>query len=310
MFYSIAENWSNGPPPADCEKSHAVVIGTYQRGHLLERSLACYARQSIGQRNFALVVIDDGSTDGTEQLLRGFAAGSLVDVHYFRLEKEPGTWRDSASFINMGLSYALHVIQAEYVFATHPEIMPGDDCLNMSSTVRPGTYIGHKGYYLTAEQQAAIDTVDWRTAVVNVRYLPGFYAKHPDIKGPTSDYQHDRMDQHKKWESWIFGGMHRDTWLWFGGLSEYETWGSVDVDFLARRRVCALETYTPQTNSCYVIHQNHDDPTKNVPTPRDMNAALGAVPRYLDPLSALKPELLNPGRWSKKVVHDGLELAR
>lgn len=280
--------------------NHAVVMGTYNRGHLLARSLQGYARQSIDTNELALVVLDDDSTDNTRQILKEFSFQHPAGPHifYFHLSKPPGVaWRDSASFLNLGLSFAIHSLQAQYVWATHPEIIPGKDVLLAGEHHPLGHYMGCKGYYLTPAQQEAIDTVDWQSNICNVRQIPGFYDQHPDIKGPAQDYQHYNMDHHKTWESWIFGGFRRDLWLKFGGFNESNAWGTVDLDFVTRRRLLNIPTFTPQADQCMVIHQNHDDPAKNVPTPRDMEKAHAAVPDYRGINSARRPELLHPSRW-------------
>lgn len=299
MFFSLSQSWNNGQASAK-PITHAVVMGTYNRGHLLKRSLTGYANQSIDARELALVVLDDDSTDGTRELLIEFAAQDKAPhIFYFGLTKPTGvTWRDSASFLNLGLSFAIHSLGATFVWATHPEIIPGKDVLLAGEHCPLGHYMSCKGYYLTPAQQEQIDTVPWQAdPVAAVRQITGFYDDHPEIQGPAQDYQHYRMDTHKTWESWIFGGMRAEQWRKFGGFTEFSTWGSVDVDFHGRRRLLNIPTYTPQADHCMVIHQNHDDPTKNVITPRDMEACLAALPKYSGPASARKPELLDPSRW-------------
>ena len=46
----------------------AVIMGTYNRGHLLRRSLENYAMQT--ENDFYIHVFDDGSTDNTKELVR------------------------------------------------------------------------------------------------------------------------------------------------------------------------------------------------------------------------------------------------
>lgn len=81
-----------------------------------------YAYQESLSDQDCVVVLDDGSTDDTLQVCETYAAN--MDVFYFKLaDKEPGVWRDSAAFLNMGISFAIHALNAQRVIPTHPEIV-------------------------------------------------------------------------------------------------------------------------------------------------------------------------------------------
>ena len=49
-----------------------VVVATFNRAEGLKRLLEALAEQDLGPENFEVVVVDDGSTDGTWQLLNNF----------------------------------------------------------------------------------------------------------------------------------------------------------------------------------------------------------------------------------------------
>lgn len=51
----------------------AVVLTTYNRADQIARTIESIVGQSMGE--FELLISDDGSTDGTEEICRGFAAG-------------------------------------------------------------------------------------------------------------------------------------------------------------------------------------------------------------------------------------------
>ena len=57
-----------------------VVTPTYNKLHLLRRTLASLEAQDIGADRFELVVVDDGSSDGTEEYLREYEAPFGLEV--------------------------------------------------------------------------------------------------------------------------------------------------------------------------------------------------------------------------------------
>lgn len=59
----------------------SVVIPTFNRRLLLRQSLISLARQDIGRDSFEVLVVDDGSSDGTEEEVKSFR-GEL-NVRYF-----------------------------------------------------------------------------------------------------------------------------------------------------------------------------------------------------------------------------------
>lgn len=58
-----------------------VIVPTYNRSGLLRQTLDSLVRQDLPQRSFEVIVVDDGSTDDTEQLVAGYG-GNRLDVHY------------------------------------------------------------------------------------------------------------------------------------------------------------------------------------------------------------------------------------
>jgi hypothetical protein len=261
----------------------SVVFGTYNRAALLERSLDGYVRQRLPLDRLEIVAIDDWSTDGTQELLARYAE-SLRIIAIRPPWKTPGTWRDSAAILNIGLRAA----SGQLVVSTHPEVIPGLDSLSLLyEHRRERTYRTCKAYYLTPPQQAGLDGVDWRRSNSEVRRLTGFYGDIENLDAPENAYLHAAMDRHKIWESLLFGAMTRDTWRWFGGLREFEGWGSVDVDFLHRRQALGVPTATELGDETICIHQNHDAHNRHQEVTRDITRALAAVPVYSKPEDAL-----------------------
>jgi len=140
--FTDVTGWPNAMMPPPIKTDIAVVTGTYNRAHLLLRSLfhyqACkrptwkYEPRIPGNEqdmSICLVVMDDGSTDFTRELCEKFANEQLPIYYFYMGDKQSGEWRDSAAFINQGMSFALHGLQASFVFPTHPEICVGEDTI-------------------------------------------------------------------------------------------------------------------------------------------------------------------------------------
>jgi glycosyltransferase involved in cell wall biosynthesis len=61
-----------------------IFTPTYNRAYIIERAFESLCRQS--DKNFEWVVVDDGSTDNTEELIREFQSKATFPVRYFKKE--------------------------------------------------------------------------------------------------------------------------------------------------------------------------------------------------------------------------------
>ena len=333
--FTDVTGWPNAMMPPPIETDIAVVTGTYNRAHLLLRSLfhyqACKRPRIFGNQlsidfpdtidmQICLVVMDDGSTDFTKELCEKFANEQLPIYYFYMGDKQPGEWRDSAAFINQGMSFAMHGLQASFVFPTHPEICVGEDTI---ATIvdyckeNPDCFGMAKGYYLTPEQQEHFgygkdwtwkrdllerDDIPFPTTeqFFETRSIKAFIEENPDFYNygdSTHAYHHVQVEKAKVWGSWIFCGASRATWLKFGGFGESNAWGSVDLNFHSRRHNGGFITWTPEGQNNMVVHENHDDPNVNTVTPRDMDLCMKTAGEINN--EPLQPELLNPNRWIK-----------
>lgn len=66
----------------------SVIIPTRNRAHLLEKALSSLVAQTLSQSHFEVIVVDNGSTDNTADVVNSFKK-SLTDIRYF-LEFQPG----------------------------------------------------------------------------------------------------------------------------------------------------------------------------------------------------------------------------
>lgn len=75
----------------------SVVIPTWDRAPMLADCLTSLRAQDYPKDRFELIVVDDGSTDATPDIVRSFQEGGLPEVRYIRQEhKGPNAARNAA----------------------------------------------------------------------------------------------------------------------------------------------------------------------------------------------------------------------
>jgi GT2 family glycosyltransferase len=89
-----------------------VLILSYNGRHLLDDSISSYLKNDYG--NFSVCVVDNGSTDWTEQ----FVSDNYPEVYTLRLEKNLGY----SGGLNEGLKYAFGEKGADYALITNNDV--------------------------------------------------------------------------------------------------------------------------------------------------------------------------------------------
>ena len=85
----------------------SVVIPTYNRRDLLESSIESLLNQSYPKDRYEIIVVDNSSTDGTEEMMHSLQLKSPSLLRYYRKKNEgPGSSR------NMGIAKARGIIIA------------------------------------------------------------------------------------------------------------------------------------------------------------------------------------------------------
>jgi GT2 family glycosyltransferase len=102
-------------PGSRSSREAHVVIATFDRCAILERTLSALSRQSVD--GFHVHVVDDGSTDGTDELLRGFGNR--------RLRFELKTLRQTNSGQGQARNRALREIAEGLVLFLGDDVIPG-----------------------------------------------------------------------------------------------------------------------------------------------------------------------------------------
>ncbi|MDI6704266.1 MAG: glycosyltransferase family A protein [bacterium] len=66
----------------------SVIIPTYNRKEVLERSLSALFDQTYPKADYEIIIINDGSTDGTEKLIEKIQLDSPVALKCFKQKKQ------------------------------------------------------------------------------------------------------------------------------------------------------------------------------------------------------------------------------
>jgi len=118
----------------------SVVIPTHNRKEMLPRALEGLAAQTYPEDRYEVVVVDDGSTDGTAELLRQFS------LPHLRLRHIASEARGPAAARNLGLQQA----GGEVILFT------GDDCIADADLL-----LHHGRRHSREDGIAVLGYVDW-----------------------------------------------------------------------------------------------------------------------------------------------------
>ncbi|MBL7196669.1 MAG: glycosyltransferase [Candidatus Omnitrophica bacterium] len=121
----------------------SVIIPTHNRKDVLEKCLTALFNQSLDKSNYEIIIIDDGSNDGTERIVKSLMKDSVYRLKYFSQEN-----RGPAAARNIGIKNAKGKIV----------LFLGDDII-ASYNLLEGHCDWHRRY---PEQNLAIlGQVDW-----------------------------------------------------------------------------------------------------------------------------------------------------
>lgn len=77
--------------------SLTVIVPTFNRSHILKKCLDSLISQDTDKSDYEIIVVDDGSSDGTPELVKSITNTSRVSLSYYRQEnKGPAAARNLA----------------------------------------------------------------------------------------------------------------------------------------------------------------------------------------------------------------------
>jgi len=143
----------------------SVLIPTYNRKDILRKCLEGYSRQTFPSDAFELIVVDDGSTDGTAEVVNGLAPTLPYRLSYaYQANAGPGAAR------NRGFRSA----SGEVILITGDDILPEERLLaehwEWHSERYPEKEIGILGYVTWLPYPAPTPLMRWMERGVQFNY--------------------------------------------------------------------------------------------------------------------------------------------
>lgn len=192
-------------------KSLTVFTPTYNREKLLPRLYESLKRQT--SRDFTWLIVDDGSTDNTKDLISGFTAENIVDIQYIYRENGGKMRAHNDGVKNCKTPYFLCVDSDDYLVDTAVEKLL--DVANQKNILSEGSnlagIIAHKG----KSETSLLSDVNFKEGIEKSKlydlYLKGFKGEttimfvtdviekypFPEIEGEKyvpEDYVYDKID--------------------------------------------------------------------------------------------------------------------
>lgn len=212
----------------------SVVVPTYNRRDLLTHTLHALKTQTLARDRFEVVVVDDGSSDESKEVVDAFS--SSLDIKYF--------WQEDKGFrLSKARNIGTMIAEGKYIVYLDTGVMAGSSTLERhlhihESAAHPMAIIGYV-YGFEADHQLVVDTLksaDHKDTDGMIRRLD--QCKAFDIR----QVQYDELGSNLA--SWpapfdILWGCHmsaeRSELIKAGLFDErFNTWGGEDVDLGVR----------------------------------------------------------------------------
>ena len=130
----------------------SVIISTYNQPQWLAKALAGYLYQS--NKNFDIVIADDGSGEETREVIKRFAASSKIPVKH--------VWHEDKGFRkSIILNKAIQAAPSDYLIFTDGDCIPHPDFIDVHlSKAKPGYFVSAGYCKLSMEISERISLAD------------------------------------------------------------------------------------------------------------------------------------------------------
>jgi glycosyltransferase involved in cell wall biosynthesis len=238
----------------------AVIIPTYNRMGLLRRTFDCLTRQDIGPDKFEVLVVDDGSSDATAEVVRQYQ--EQLNLSYF-FQEDQGFRVATAR--NVGIANARArvcafidsgMLPASYWLRTHLHSHATDDPV----AVVGYAYCFNDGNEDAAEMRATLNLDDPDGTIARLRgegkwldSRENFYATHGDLASLPAPWL-------MYWTCNV--SARTDQLRAVGGFDEaFRSWGGEDIELGYRLHLDGARFLLNRDASAvhYPHEKNHDE---------------------------------------------------
>ncbi|OGC78727.1 MAG: hypothetical protein A2145_03850 [candidate division Zixibacteria bacterium RBG_16_40_9] len=133
----------------------SVVLPTHNRIQILEKTLQAYHKQNYPLNKIEIVIVDDGSTDGTEHFIKTFKTNSPIRIHYLRQENKGVT-----SARNLGIKNS----QNQIILLSDDDVLPAANLIEEHMrwhNLHPGENEAVLGYVTWSPEIEIDDFMRW-----------------------------------------------------------------------------------------------------------------------------------------------------
>ena len=167
----------------------SVIIPTYNRKEILAKTLESYTKQTLSSSQFELIIADDGSTDGTEELVGRYIQGDMTVIYTKQKQSGPAEARNKA----------IRLAKGEYVFFAGDDIIP-------SKTLLAEHLTAHEKY---GREVAILGQTNWWDKIKTTDYMRWLIANGHQFdwrnlkNGQTLDYNRFYSSNISVAKSWL-----------------------------------------------------------------------------------------------------------
>lgn len=146
-----------------------VIIPTYNRKELVRKTLLSLEKQTYPKNEFEVIIIDDGSTDGTQEVISELKKKLKLNLSYFKQNN-----KGPAAARNVGIKNA----EGEYIYFVDDDIELSPICLEEHMKTHEKEDIAVLGYTLWSDKIKV-------TEFMNFIAPNGFLFNYANIKNPN-----------------------------------------------------------------------------------------------------------------------------